>query len=114
MRFTGRVIDTLTDDGLPSSTVELWTGNVMLARTAADSSGYFDIGTASTPDLVKISSVGYKNAAFPYDQVVDDSYFPLERDVKELEDVIITSVKKNPWPWLGAGLLFLLLISKKR
>lgn len=114
MRLTGRVVDYETSDGVPSATVELWTDNVMLQRTIANKNGDFDIGTGSTPDVVRLSSAGYQAVDYPYDQVSDDSLFPIEKFIKEEEEVTITSHRTKNGMWIFAALGLLLLLNKRR
>ena len=104
MRYQGTVIDADTNEGVPSATVELWYGNVMLARTVASATGVFSIESASVPDRVKITSASYKPQDYSYQQVMDDSYLPIQKNIAEGEPVIVTAMKKHP----GVALLLLL------
>ncbi len=114
MIFKGQVIDSATREGVPSATVELWMDNVLLTRIAADKDGNFNASSTAVPDLVRISSVGYIVTDYPFDQVVDDSYFPMDRNVKEEGGVYVTAHKTSPAVWIAGGLILLLLLSKKR
>lgn len=104
MKYYGTVIDAETNEGVPSATVELWYGNVMLARAAANGAGVFSIESASIPDQVRITSASYKPQVYSYQQVMDDSYLPIQKNIVEEDPVIVTAVKKHP----GLALLLLL------
>lgn len=113
MTLTGQIIDADSYAPLPGATVELWFGNVMLARVAANGNGVFVIASQSTPDRVTVTSASYLPASFPYAQAVDDSLFALEKKIAEGEEVIVTAVlKKHGW-WI-LPVLFLLLTQKRR
>lgn len=111
MRYSGQVTDSETGEGVPAATVELWYNNVMLARVAANGSGGFSIDSASIPDQVRVTSASYKPATYDFNQVSDDSYLPIERNIAEGENVIVTAIRKKPWLVLLA-LGFLLLLDK--
>lgn len=111
MRLQGRIIDADTDTGVPSATIELWTDNIMLKRAIADSKGSFTIETASTPDTLKVSSAGYESASWPFNDVADDSLFPLDKFVKEEGNVTVEAGPKNKFPWWLVAAAAVLIIS---
>lgn len=114
MKYSGQIIDAETSEGVPSATVELWYGNVMLARVVANSKGLFSIESASVPDRVRITSASYKPQDYSYQQVMDDSFLPIEKNIVEGEPVIVTAMKKNPMVALGIGLLLLVLLNNEK
>lgn len=115
MNYYGTVIDADTNEGVPGATVELWYGNVMLARTIANAVGSFSISSASVPDRVKITSASYKTGDYSYQAVMDDSFLPIQKNIVEGEPVIVTAMrKKGAAAMLMLGLLAVLLLNKKR
>lgn len=114
MKYSGQIIDADTNEGVPSATVELWYGNVMLARTIANSTGTFSIESASVPDRVKITSASYRPQEYSYQQVMDDSFLPIQKNIVEGEPVIVTAMKKNPVVALTLGLLLLVFLNNNK
>lgn len=114
MKYQGTVIDADTNEGVPSATVELWYGNVMLARSVANAAGLFSIESASVPDRVKITSASYKPQEYNYQQVMDDSYLPIQKNVAEGEPVIVTAIRKHPQGALLLLLLGVLILNRKK
>ena len=112
MQVSGQVIDNATGDPVPGATVELWFGNVMLNRSAANSNGFFSVESSSSPNSVRISSASYLPGSFSYP--TSNKVFELVRNVKEGEPVIVTSILKGSKGWLWLGLLVLVVLSKKR
>jgi hypothetical protein len=112
MTVTGFAKDKDSSTGLPSATVILRTGNVTLASVVAGATGAFSISTTSNATELVISSVGYKTTSYPLPDYINQVNYPLERDAKELDPVIIT-VNKRHFPWL-LGLLLIVAIAKRK
>lgn len=116
--FAGQITDYDTGAGVPAATVEAWVGNLLLTRSAADANGYFSIASNSTPDTVKITSVGYGSVSYPFSPMFSnpstDTDIPLQKAVKEEGNVTVTAHKISPVMWFGLGALVLILMSKKR
>lgn len=116
--FSGQIVDRDSGAGIPSATVQAWVGNLMLAGVAADGNGNFTISTNAVPDTVKVSSVGYSDVIYPYAPLFSNPQMytsvPLAKNIKEEDNVTVTATKVSPVVWIGAGLLLLLLLSKKR
>lgn len=114
MKYSGQVIDIETNEGIPAATIELWFNNVLLSRTIANGHGMFSFDVNGTPDQIRITSASYNSAAFPFDQVADDSYLPLERRVVEGENVIVTAIRRKPWILFALGFGLLVLADKNK
>lgn len=109
MIYQGRVIDTETGEPVPGATVELWAGDLMLLRGAADQSGFYSLVTQSTPDTIRISSASY----IPQETAVNNSgavvVYELQKNIVEGEPVIVTAKIKKPVLWLAAALVVVVL-----
>lgn len=113
MLYAARIVDAVTLQGLPGATVELWVDNLMLVRGASDNQGYVTLSSGTVPKQLRISNVGYQSRTIPFVQAQDESLFALQRDVKELPNVIIDSMKTKPAYWLLGMLAFLLLVKRR-
>ncbi len=111
--FTGQVTDAETGNGIPSATIEAWVGNLLLVRSAANGNGDFAVSTSSTPDTIKVTSVGYEAASYPFSPGME-TMIPLNRAVKEEGNVTVTSHKLSPGILVGLGFLLLLLLGSKK
>lgn len=114
MKYSGQVIDIDTSEGVPSATIELWYNNVLLSRTAANGNGFFSFDITGMPDQVRITSASYKSASYPFDQVADDSYLPIEKNIAEGDNVIVTAIRRSPWILFAIGLGLLVLADKNK
>jgi len=113
MEITGRVYDETTGDYLPGATVEAWNGSIMLARTAANDTGYFKINTVTTPDALLISHASFIPGKFT--DYLTRSTFPVVRSIVEGGGVFIKSIipKRNGFLLVGILAVVLLLAKKK-
>lgn len=111
--YKGQIVDCDTGAAIPSATVTMSKNGSVIARTIADSNGMFEVYTSDEPDQITITSVGYK----PYTSPAS-SYqfkFELEKNVKDLDPVIVQASSKNSGlMWAGLGLLLLLAMQKKK
>lgn len=116
MKYSAQVIDLDTMEAVPNATVELWYNNILLRRILASKNGSFAFDVTAIPDQVRVSSASYKPASFPFSQVQDDSYLPMEKNIVEGENVIVTAVRRHPWLWFAliTGLLVLADKNKNR
>ncbi len=107
MTIYGKIVDKETNAPLSGASVTLSNGNVMLTGTAASNEGMFYLNTSQYPTLISISNTGYKNATWPLPDNEDKTYFELEKNYSELDNVTVTTGKKN-WSWvLWAGIIAL-------
>lgn len=104
---TGVAIEKKTGNPVQYASVRLRNQSFVIASTVANRYGRFNFETSSNYDNILISSVGYKTKAFAKTTVNDAMYF-LEKDIKELEPVVLTPApreKKNTtWAWALLGL----------
>lgn len=115
MTINGRVVDLDTGGSLPGATVEAWTGSLMLARTAADSNGFFSLSFSSSPDRIIVTSASYKGGVFSYPGSMSN-VFKLEKNIVEGEPVVIKSGSGKGgswWLWGALGLFLLMAVKKK-
>lgn len=111
MVFSGKVYDKETRKGIPNASIKIMTGDGRYTGVgvATNNDGSFKISSAEIvwPNYAVFSAVGYESAAWElYEDFVTDIELFLNRDVKELDPVVITSDKKNNY-----GLLILAAIA---
>lgn len=105
MLVQGKIVDVNSGDPVSGATVELWTGNIMLNRGAANENGIFSVSTSSSPDKLKITSASYKPADFGINDATSTMLFELEPNIIELDPFQVTAtIKKKGW-WLWAAAL---------
>lgn len=116
MRRTGTIVDEQTGQGIPGATVALWSRGVRIAAVAANDSGEFTIDAFSTPDALIASSIGYYETQWPMPDYDEQSTFELQRNEKQLEEVVIESTRKKPfnWAWLAIAGALVFIFAKDR
>lgn|SRR5574341_250382 len=107
MYITGKIIDADTQEGISGATVELWTGDIMLKRLAANDQGIFTAIISSTPDKITVSSASYADKSFPLIDPLKAAFFALQKEIVENEGVFVTTKKPAGMSWL----LWLLIIA---
>lgn len=107
MYVTGKIVDADTQEGIAGATVELWTGNIMLKRLAANDQGIFTATVASTPDRITVSSASYIDKSFPLVDPLKAAFFSLQKEIVEGEGVFVTTKKPAGMSWL----LWLLVVA---
>lgn len=109
--YSGTILDATSETPLPKATVAIYVPGMPPQLQAADNSGQFEIATRSAASSITVSHAGYKQNTWPaFEQI---HRYELERDIKELPPVVITSHKKKWLAWaILAGLL--LMIKKRR
>lgn len=107
MIIPGRVIDPITEKGIPFASIRIIDpgGNYTGIGTSADNNGQFfiDSALADAPNSIQVTSTGYKPITVKLDDSFFESYrgiFHLNRDEKELDPVVVTSGKKTNHAWL--------------
>lgn len=108
--YSGQVIDAASGQPVPNATVIFLYQGGQIGEAVANSQGIFSIKSGIQPDIIRISSVGYKTFDFPFSQ---SSLFELVQDVKTMQDVTVTSTKSNK-AWLLLLLIPLVLAQKKK
>lgn len=114
IRFSGLVIDADTKEPIPGASVQFYLGQTLLDGMAANGQGQFNTVLLDDPDGLVITHAEYNGSMF---QAANGGIYSLERKVKALEDVIVTSSGKGNNNWLlfgGLGLLLLLSQKKKK
>lgn len=91
--YSGIVRDATSELPIPSATVILYANGTRIGGGAANSKGEFAISTDTEATHITISSVGYKTWNWPASTY--QHLFELERDVKDLDPVVVTTTKKN-------------------
>ena len=111
MTINGKILDSGTGEGLPGATVRLYSGANLVWQAIANQDGYFQYsGPAGITDIV-ISSTGYIPWKFPASEY--QHVWELERDIRQLDPVVITSGSKTKNLLLLALLAVVLLSNKK-
>lgn len=117
MEVAGYIVDAETGDGLPGAYAELWSGSVMLKRSAAGANGYFSVSSTGSGNSLAISHVGYTGQAFPVRGSSFDGEYQLQKDYKEEEEVIVESgprTKRSMGLIILAGLFLLSVLNDRR
>ncbi len=114
MTIYGKAVDQETKAPLNGATITLSNGNVMIANTIASSEGMFYLNTSQYPTLLSITSVGYKSANFPLPTNEDKTYFELQKNYSELDNVTVTTGKKSLSWLLWAGIIALFIKENKK
>jgi hypothetical protein len=120
--FSGVIIDSDTGKGVPFATVQIispqgkYTG---LPATVADKDGYFEISGPSVlpPNSIMFTSAGYKSVIWALESMEEaNAVVTMDRDVKEIDPVVIKSTKKDNTAllFIAAALLFLMMRKKKK
>jgi hypothetical protein len=112
--ITGRVLNWNNYEPIPFATVELYSGSNRLAAGSAGADGRFSISAGTTPEFLRVSSVGYLTRDFGFAEFQYFDYFFLKQDEKTLEDLPIYSTIPKKTSWIAIGLIALLLLMNKK
>jgi len=122
MVFKGKVLDSVSNMGIPYASVRLMTEQGTFANigVSANGSGDFTISGENVgwPYYLEVTAAEYEPVDYEiYDEVATNAKIYLIRKVKELDPVIVTSGgKKDNYTWLliAAGAAILLSEKKKK
>lgn len=103
MAITGVVISK-SGQPVPRATVTLRSGQTRVTSVVANDTGGFSL-PSSSGDNILISSVGYQTKAFTIPER-NDSFYYMDPDIREENNVVVTSGKKS-----GGWFLAVLLIA---
>jgi hypothetical protein len=104
MAITGVVISK-SGQPVPRATVTLRSGQNRVTSVVANDTGGFTLPATSLGDNILISSVGYQTKAFTIPDR-NDSFYYMDPDIREENNVVVTSGKKS-----GGWFLAVLLIA---
>jgi len=101
--YSGRVINSVTGEPIPSATIRLvGSGGSLDVTRFADSDGYFSISTTLQANQLVITAAEFQAWAFPASQY--QNLFELEPIDGTLPEVVVTDGNKSfPWWILIAG-----------
>lgn len=91
MEVSGYIIDEQTKEPLPGAYAELWSGSIMLKRSAANDRGYFSVSSPGSGNGLVLSHTGYESQTMPISGSSFNMHYPMKREYKEEQEVIVES-----------------------